>query len=71
MHKTLCRSTIKTVCTHRGRNMHTHTFHQIYKAVRMPDSVLLMSVIVALGAQGRASFTQPHFAINGCRNATK
>lgn len=59
----------KTVCTHKDRNMHTHSFDQIYKTVHMPGSVSLISIIEELGTRARAAFPFPQWAINGCRCA--
>lgn len=34
------KTSTKTVCTCRDRNLHTHSFRRIYKAAHMPGSVL-------------------------------
>lgn len=53
------------MCTYKGRNIHTQSFHQIYKDAHTPDS----SVTVELGAL--TSFPQLQFTVNGCRKVLK
>lgn len=43
MQKPLCRFMSKTVCTHKNRNMHMHSFRQNYKAVHMHVLFYLVS----------------------------
>lgn len=65
MHKTLCRFTTKTLCTHKQIILQTHSFRQIYEAAHTPDFVLEISIIVELGSHAQASFPLLQFAING------
>lgn len=70
MHK-LCELfsfTTQTVCTHKERNTHTHSFRQIPKAVHTDDSVLEVLIIVETGICALALFPVPQLSIYGRRN---
>lgn len=62
----LCRFTTKTVFTHKDRNMHRCSFHQVYEEAPTSDFVLHISVMMKMSLCAEASF--PQFAMNESRN---
>lgn len=71
-----CDSKVQTACvwncTHKGRNMHTCYFCQIYEAACVPFFYFINLSHCGTGRpHAQASFPLPQFTINRCRNIHK
>lgn len=54
------------LCTHKDKNVHTHSFRQIYKAAQTPGSVFIDLKYCGTGRRAH----KPHFRSH-CRNGLK